>query len=299
MKNLAESLNGPENHEIFSEIKLHFFRHGEQFKDPTKSDPEYELSETGRKQGMEKAQAIKEKPNLRQTMVYGSPRKRSQQTAAFAMAGEALDDIVGDESLQELKAKLDRDISYGSKVMSDSRLDFFMDKNTPFGKVAFDAFAVKKQYLKFLAEDSDRLAEELHDEKGSTYSRQARGVAEIVKKYLGVSNRWTELVQSGKYQDPKLERFLGSHGGVTESFLLKIVEKTKGVAERDRWISLMPNGFDFTEGFDITIVNQGEGKEPVLRVSYKKMDEKEPENNFEFDEDVPLAVIEEIADASY
>ena len=111
MKNLSESLNGPENQEVFPEIKLHFFRHGEQFKDPTKSDQEYELSPAGREQAMKKAKSVNEKPNLRQTMVFGSPRKRSQQTASFAMAGQVLDGIVGDESLEELKAKLDHDIS--------------------------------------------------------------------------------------------------------------------------------------------------------------------------------------------
>ncbi|MBI2476104.1 MAG: histidine phosphatase family protein [Candidatus Taylorbacteria bacterium] len=276
-------------------VLLHFFRHGEQFKDPTKSDPEYELSPTGREQGMKKAKAVNGKTNLRQTMAFGSPRKRAQQTASFAMAGEALDTIVGDESLSELKAKLNKDIPYGSKVMGDPRLDFFMDKNTPFGKEAFDAFAAKKQYLKFLAEDSDRLAGELRDKNGSTYSRQARGVAEILKKYLTVANQWDKLVKDGKYTDSKLERFLGSHGGVTESFLLKVIEKTKGVAERDKLIALMPNGFDYTEGFDITITNQGESKEPVLHISYKKVNEKDPKLNFEFDEDVPLAVIQDIA----
>jgi hypothetical protein len=43
---------------------------------------------------------------------------------------------------------------------------------------------------------------------------------------------------------------LGSHGGVTESFLLKVIEKIKGVAERDRFVSIIGNQFDFLEGFE-------------------------------------------------
>lgn len=291
MKNV-ESQFGPENREVSSEIKLHFFRHGEQFKDPNKPDIEYELSPAGREQGMKKAKTATEKPNLRQTMAFGSPRKRSQQTASFAMAGEALDNIVGNESLEELKKKLDKDISYGSKVMSDSRLDFFMDKSTPFGKVAFDAFATKKQYMKFLVEESDKLAEELNDEKGSTYSRQARDIAEIVKKYITVSDRWSELVQSGKYQDPKLERFLGSHGGVTESFLFKVIEKTKGVEERNKLLALIPNIFDFTEGFDVELVTYGGDNKPAVRIIYEK--QLPDGKKFEFNEVIPIEVVEEI-----
>lgn len=273
-------------------VLLHFFRHGEQFKDPAKSDPDYELSPAGRSQGLRKSKTIEERTNLRQAMAFGSPRKRAQQTAAFAMAGQALDTIVGDESLQELKEKLEEGIGYGSKVMGDPRLDFFMDKNTPFGKVAFDAFANKKQYMKFIVEESDTVARELHDEQGSTYGRQARGVAEILKKYLTVANRWTELVESGKYQDPKLERFFGSHGGVTESFLLKVIEKTKGISERDKLVALMPNGFDFTEGFDVEIMPSGGDTRAAVRITYEK---PLPEGKkFEFSETIPIEVIEEV-----
>ncbi len=280
-----------ESQEIISKIQLHFFRHGEQFKDPAKSDPEYELSAAGREQGMNKAKSIEERPNLRQTMAFGSPRARSQQTASFAMAGQALDSVVGDESLKELKAKLDGDISYGSKVMSDPRLDFTMDKDTPFGAKAFEAFS-KKEYMKFLVNSSDALAKEVKDSKGSTYSRQAGDVAQVVKKYLSVSSRWKELVQSGKYQDPKLERFLGSHGGVTESFLFKVIEKTKGIEERDRLLALIPNIFDFTEGFDVELVTTDRNSEPAVRIIYKK--ELPGGKKFKFNEVVPIEVIEEI-----
>ncbi|HEY4498709.1 MAG TPA: histidine phosphatase family protein [Candidatus Paceibacterota bacterium] len=296
--NKHESGASPESQEKMAKIVLHFFRHGEQLKDPDKTDTEYDLSPVGREQARKKAETVGDSPNLGQTMAFGSPRKRSQQTAAFAMASEALDTIDGTESLEELKKKLQKDVAegqnYGSKVMVDPRLNFFMDKETPFGKAAYDAFATRKEYLRFLAEDSDKLAREVKDERGSTYSRQAGGIAEIVQKYIGVLPRWEELVESGKYNDSKLERFMGSHGGVTESFLLKVIEKTKGVAERDKLVALMPNGFDFTEGFDVAVTDQGGGQEPIIHLTYKKMNEKEPEKTFEFDEDLTSGMVDQI-----
>ena len=180
--NNFELKGSPENKEKMAKVVLHFFRHGEQFKDPNKTDKEYDLSPVGRGQGLKKAKAVGGERNLGQTMAFGSPRKRSQQTAAFAMAGETLDTIDGSESLEELKEKLDKDVGYGTKVMADPRLDFLLDKNTPFGEKAFDAFATKKQYLKFIAEESDQLAKEVCDREGSTYSRQAGNVAEKVIK---------------------------------------------------------------------------------------------------------------------
>lgn len=290
----VESVRSPEVNEHRVRVVLRFFRHGEQFKDPNKADPEYELSEKGRAQAMEKGSKVGDERNIRQSVAFGSPRKRSQQTAAFAMAGGIVDTVTGNESPDELKEKLDKEIKYGSKVMADPRLNFFMDKATPFGNVAFEAFATKKQYLKFLAEESDSLAEKVGDKEGSTYSRQAGGVAEIIKKYVAVSGNWSKLVEDGKYTDPKLERFLGSHGGVTESFLLKVIEKMKGTAERDKLIGLIPNGFDFTEGFEVACENSSPGAEPRLHITYKRNDEKDPSKNFEFDEYVPPEVINEI-----
>ena len=237
-----ESPVSPEKKERGSKVTLHFFRHGEQLKDPSKTNQAFELTEKGREQAIKKSDTISGERNLRQTVAFGSPRKRAQQTAAFAMVGKnKFDDITGTESLEELKIKFDKDIKVGSKIGVDPRLDFYLNKDTPFGREAYEANFTNYNYLQFLVNRSDRLAIQYNDQKASTYSRQAGAVAEIVKKYITVSHRWNELVESGKYQDPKLERFLGSHGGVTESFLLKVIEKIKGVEERDRLIALISN----------------------------------------------------------
>lgn len=289
MINNVENPISPESKERESRILLHFMRHAEQFKDPAKKDQEFDLSPKGREQAIAKS----EKTDLRQAMVFGSPRKRAQQTGGLRMMGAETDIITGTETLEDLKAKIGEYVSYGSKIMSDERLDFTLDKNTPFGAKAFDAFATRKEYLKFLVEDSDVVAKEVGDTEGSTYARQAGAIADIVRKYVSVSPRWSELVNEpkAKYGDT-MERFMTSHGGVTESFLAKVIERTKGINERDTFVKLFPNGFDFVQGFDVEILNHN-GDTPMIKIKFKH-EGKSEEEGFVFEENVPVEIIEEI-----
>ncbi len=291
MKNRFESETGQEQMDKPSKVIMHFFRHAEQERDPNKSNQAFELTNKGRGQAIEKGKTIGAQ-NLNQAVAFGSPRKRAQQTSAYAMAGKSLDTITGSESLEELKEKIDKDLKVGSKIGSDPRLDFYLDKNSAFGSQAYEAVFEKKNYLKFLVEKSDKLALETNDKLASTYSRQAGSVAKIVKKYTSVSNSWNKLVKKGTYEDKNLERFLGSHGGVVESFLLKVIEKIKGTEERNRLLSLMPNQFDYTEGMDISIANDGQSQ--IAHLSFKKVDPANPEKNFVFEEDIPAKIIDEI-----
>jgi hypothetical protein len=292
MENIFESNVNSEKMEKIPEVVLHLFRHGEQYKDPNKTNLEYELTEAGQKQAIKKSDSISKERNLSQAVAFGSPRKRAQQTAGLAMTGGFSDTITGTESLGELKEKIDKDIKIGSKIGVDPRLDFHLDKNTPFGHEAYEAVFTKKEYLKFLVERSDALAIKTNDELASTYSRQASNIAKIVKKYISVSNQWNKLVESGKYKDAKLERFLGSHGGVVESFLLKAIEKIKGIEERNRLLDLMPHQFNYTEGMDVTIKNVGQDQ--MIHILFKKEDKNNPEKNFIFDEDIPPETIDDI-----
>ena len=270
---------------ITSTIDLRFFRHAEKESDKNKGDEEIELTETGRMQAIEKS----EDDDLSQSVAFGSPRKRAQQTAGFVMGGQ-LPEITGDENLEELKEKLDKELKVGSKIGIDKRLDFNLDLSTDFGKRALEAFK-NGQYLKFLVEESDTLAQSLQDSTEETYGRQAGRVAEIVKKYLKVARRWDELVQeeSKGYEDT-LKRFLGTHQGVTESFLAKIIEQTKGKVERDTFVSALGNqGFDFAEGFDVKIETVND-KTRNIRISFKK--EKDGQIIFEYDEIVSREIID-------
>jgi len=291
MKNTMESPATPENKERMSKILLHFMRHGEKGKvQPGQTDYEVHLTPEGRK----KAKAAAKVTNLKQAMSVGSPRERAQETAAFLMAG-AEDDITGAESFDELKAKLNEGLTTNAtRVFSDKRLDFTLDDKTPLGAKEMEAY-LGKRWMPFLINESDKLAVELGDNETSTYSRMAGVIAEIVEKYAKVSDRWHELVNDEKKQyEEMMERFLGSHQGVTESFLAKVVEKTKGAEERDRFVKAVNNqGFDFLEGFDVEIDKKGESEKPAIKIRYRKAD-KEGKEVFNFDEEVPAEVIEEI-----
>lgn len=266
-----------------SKIELIFMRHDEKENDKTKSDEEVGLTPQGKMHAKEKAK----QKDISQSMAFGSSRKRTKETAGFVMSGK-LKEITGTETLEELKQKLNKGL-LGSKIGIDERLNFEVDSDSNYGKKAFEAVKNEK-YLKFLVEESDNLAKEENNDKSSTYTSQAQSVASIVKKYLEIAPRFDDLVRDKekKYEDI-MKRFFGSHQGVIECFLAKIIEKTKGVEQRDKFVQALNNqGFDYAEGFDIEIKNKELG-EPTIHISYKK--EKDKETIFEFNEDVDKDVL--------
>lgn len=271
--------------QITSTIDLRIFRHAEKESDKNKTDKEIELTETGRKQAVEES----EDKDISQSIAFGSPRKRTQQTAGLVMGGK-LEEITGDENIKELKEKLDKELKVGSKIGIDKRLDFNIDFSTDVGKKVLEA--VKNgNYLKFLVEQSDSFAESFKNADTETYSGMAGRVAEIVKKYLAIAPRWDKLAQdeSKDYKDT-LKRFFGTHQGIGESFLAKIIEQTKGKVERDAFVSVLGNqGFDFAEGFDVKIETVDD-KTQNIHILFKK--EKEGQIVFEYDEIVPREIIE-------
>jgi len=282
-----EPFNFENKETVTSRIDLRFFRHAEKESNKDTSNEEVELTETGRKHAVEKS----EDKDISQAMAFGSPKKRTQQTAGLIMGGR-LDEITGNENMQELKEKLDKELKLGSKVGVDKRLDFSSDFSTDFGKRVLES-ANRGEYLKFLVEESDELAKSLRDDDAETYTRVAGQVAEIVKKYLGIASHWDTLAQdqSKNYKDT-LKRFLGTHQGVAEPFLAKIIEQTKGKTERDAFVSVINNqGFDFAEGFDVEIQTIG-GKNQNIHISFKK--EKDGKVLFEYDEIVPREIIDNL-----
>jgi hypothetical protein len=275
-----EQIPAKENREQYSsKIELRFFRHGEKKEEEEKYDHEIGLTEKAKERAMEKSQT----KNIKQSVAFGSKRTRAQEQAGFEMAG-GQEEITGKESLEELKEKLNKDLKVGSKLGIDKKLDFDADWESPYGQ-QLDA---AEDFLSFLIEKSDRLAQELGDKNSFTYSRGAANVANIIDKYLKIAPIWDKLIQEKqkKYTDT-LERFLGSHQGVGESFLAKAIEKTKGKQERSKFVQALDNeGFDYAEGFDIEILNKGT-ETPKIYIMYKK-------GEFEFDEIVPKEIIDEI-----
>lgn len=288
-----------------SKIELIFMRHDEKesdeitawwkrmmgIKGKKKSDEEVRLTPEGKMHAKEKA----EQDDIGQSMAFGSPRKRTQETAGLVMSGQS-EEITGTETLEELKEKLDKDLSLksGSKIRVDDRLNFEVDFTSNYGKKAIEA-AKSGKYLKFLVEESDYLAKKEKDDKSSTYIKQAQGIASIIQKYYGIAPHFNELVKDkDKNYEDAMKRFLGSHQGVSESFLAKLIEKTKGKEERDKFVQVLNNqGFDYAEGFDVEIKNKELG-EPTIHISYKK--ENEEKTIFEYDEDIDKDVLLKIVE---
>lgn len=292
IESLGKEQGSQEQEKFVSRIWLAFFRHSE--KGPK---PEELLTPAGTKLAKEKSpehhpthESLKD---ISQALAFGSPRLRAQHTAGEVMAG-GRDDITGEESLEELRAKLDEGRKYGTRIASDKRLDFCLDKTTEFGKIGLARFE-RHEWLKFLIEDSDELAEQLGDQRNTTYSRAAAAVAEIVKKYIQVEQRWDELVKTNDYK-PTLERYFGSHQGVIEAFLAKVIEKTKGIKERDKFVVVLGNhGFDYVDGCHIEIINpeNGDSSQPRVIVSYGKKD-KDGKIIFDFREIIDEKLIDKI-----
>jgi len=288
----VEQVDSPEAREYSSRVLLHFIRHGEKESDPNKKGDEQLLTAAGRRQGLETGlKGPEAKPSA---VAFGSDILRAQEMAGFDLAGaKRRDDITGEESLEELREKLNQDLNVGSKLAVDARLGFVF-KSPDFKKDVGAAYK-EGQGLKFMVENSDQLAEQLGDKESSTYSRIAANVSEVLDKYLTISPRFDEIVSNDEkrqYYSDTLERFMGSHAGVLDVFLCKLVEKLKGVEERNRLMeSLDNNSFNFAEGFDIEI--DMVGGEPQMRIRYSKLKDERGEA-FEIDEVIPHEMLEEI-----
>lgn len=281
---IIENLEAPK-----AKIELHFFRHDEKESDKLKSDIEIRLTEDGKNHAISLSDRD---TNLSQSVAFGSPRKRTQETASLRMAGFH-DEITGSETLEELKEKLNNDLKYGSKLNVDQKLDFNLPESGEYLEEGLATFKEGK-LLKWLVDKSDKRFEELNVEEGYfSYSNQAKQIAQIIEKYLNILPRWKQLVEDkDKKYEPEMERFMGTHQTVGECFLAKVIELTKGIEERDIFVEVLDGGgFDFSEGFEVDIVESDNG--PQVHVKYRKVSE-DSNHSFEFDENIPLEVLETI-----
>jgi len=231
--------------------------------------------------------------DTRQSVAFGSPRDRAQQTALFVMSGQE-DSITGNENLDELKEKIDKDLVVGSKIGVDHRLNFPDNETAEYEKLSGDAFNEGK-YLEFLINESDSMAHELGETVGVTYTRQAQQTARIIQKYLTISPNWSKLVEEKPDQYTKvMERFMGSHQGITEAFLAKVIEFSEGKERRDLFVkSLDGQGFDFVEGYKVYVVDEGKGV-PQLMVKYKHLVPGASHADFEFEKSVTPGIFTKI-----
>ena len=276
-----------ENQEYFpTEIDLYFRRHSIKSRhDETGADYSVGITDKGKQLARENSF---KNVNMRNTLIVGSPRIRTQETGAFMVLGD-MDDITGNETLDELKKILNKDIKIGSRIAVDNRLNFNDDPNSPVGKFLSEETSAGR-FLKALVEDSDRITEETGDTSKSNYSFKAAEIARIIRKYISMSPRWNSLVSNKENNyEPTLDRYLNTHQGMQESFLAKLIEKTKGIKYRNQFVEILDNkGFGYLEGMDVKILTKAKG-EVSIEVSYENK-----AKGFSFKQTVPRLLIEEI-----
>jgi hypothetical protein len=288
-------ITSPEKREEYtSKIELNFFRHGNKEADENKRDDEIRLNMAGRAQAINKSVALK---NPKLAKAWGSPRVRSQETAVLIMDGRR-NNLSAEANSDNLDNIANPGIMSSPRIVEDDRLDFQMDINTVSGSAALESLK-KGEYWKWIAEQSDFETSMNGDlESNSSYSKSAANIASIIKQYYDASDRWDEIIKAeGTRKFPKgyskeLERFFGSHQGVTESFLLKVIEKTRGVDERNKLMKALGNqGFDFVEGFKIDIVNKNGNV--IMILDYKK-NGIDGEVSYEIRQEISKKILEDI-----
>jgi len=240
---------------------LEFMRHGEKEPEGTKPDGELQLTERGREMAQEKGRQLSAQKEV--SLTWGSPKKRrTRETVLHAM----LPDINKDANPEEIEEIISREQKIGKKFIEDERLDF--NFNGPEGKEIDEAFD-EETFLRFLVEKSDKRAIELQDKESSTYSRFAGNIAEIISRYSAIGDSFNRIASNKddyKKFGNQMERYLGTHQGVVEGFVAKVLEKTQGVEKRNEFIDSLGNGFKETEGIRIEVINKGAEQKIIVNL---------------------------------
>lgn len=293
---------GHENKEYSSKVVLNFFRHGE--KNPTPGTDE--LTKDGRQKAVADFSNRFPIDGNPHKVAFGSWIKRSEETAALALENSNLDSELVDsyDSVQDLTKAInaeavgpdgEKGLKHGSKTGVRENLGFKLKK----GPVMDSALAAIKNntFLKWVANESDAMISE-DDKESWGLNRQAANIASEIDRYVKMSGNFDKLVSKKEKEGVEdfgdtLERFMGSHSGVLESFLVKLIQKTKGEEEKNKFVNALPEAFNFLEGFSVEIENKSGQSEPQVKVAYERKGDTE-EKSYKFDQVVPVSVIKEI-----
>ena len=264
-----------EKPEPSASIRLEFFRHDDKEKEttagPRPGDQEVRLTKKGREQA---TQAGKEKNTHPETAIaYGSSRKRSLESSLRQMLSSQ-EDITEDMSLEDIEAYIKDNLKSGidsRKHIVSPLLDFDTEGTKEFNEILYKHYLKDKDLINFLYTESDDLVKKFKDTKSTSYTRLAGNVAELVAKYINILPRWQNIVSKAddKFSEfnNQMERYFGSHQGVLESFLLKVIEKTDGKKAAKEFMAKLPdkNGFDLSEGFSIYISSEKDNLKVVFK----------------------------------
>lgn len=255
-----------------AQIRLEFIRHDQ--KAPTPDgvpDEAVPLTPEGRKHTIEFGR--NRNPNPRMGFAYGSPRVRAQETVLrnlFAHEDWLREDMTPEEIIGEIKSRL----PYGQKLYITEKLNFRTGVHPVFAETYSDHYFKRKDTVPFIYYESDRLVRDLGDQEDFSFTRLAGNVAELIKRYVNMLPRWKEILEKNpdKYDGNEMQRFLGSHSTVGESFLLKVIEKTEGLEAAKKFIDDLPdkNGIGFSDGFSVAITTNGARPSILITFHEKK-----------------------------
>lgn len=266
-ENSIEDAAAETEREIRPEIRLEIFRHDRAAgAAPGGTDQERRLTPEGRVKATEKGK--ERNPDARKGLAYASPRERAQETALRQlMANEA---IAGDETtLDELKESLKKALPFGNKLIVSDKLDYVGKEPNPAFTEAYGKGYSKGELLSFIFNESDDLVRKEKDASDYSYSRIAAHIAEIVKKYADIMPTWERIYDKKQYGDNnEMQRFVGTHQGIPEIFLLKVIEKTQGKKAAEDFLQELPdkNGGGFSEGLSVVIGM--ENSKPEIAIHY-------------------------------
>ena len=239
----------PEN----SLVRLKFMRHGD--KESTGADPN--LTEKGRDQASTAGSEYGPRPEV--AVGHGTSRHRTEETIQ-RFIGVARPDVVTDSmTADEVEAAIDAEMRkegrIGRKTIADDRLNFEFDGEY---KVAIARALKEKRSLEFIVEDSDQIVLSTGDKKSTSLLRQAGNIAELIRNYGGgIAKGWRKACENNPEEYKKfqyeLERYLGTHAGVVESFVVKLLREKLGQPAMDEFVAAYPNGFSELQGIQVDV----------------------------------------------
>lgn len=147
-----------------------------------------------------------------------------------------------------------------------------------------------------MSEKSDQRAIDLGDQISSSYSRFAGNISEIIERYAKIGNNFNRLAgDTDKYENygNQLERYLATHQGIIESFIAKVLEKTRGIEARDEFVKVIGESFSETQGMHVEISNQGDNQ--TISIDYEIPDEdgNQRTETLKIDKELLKKIIEE------
>lgn len=269
--------------ELVTSVEIDLFRHGKKNKNPLQEggeklkDDRVRLSEVGRAMADEAGINQNLKPQVEVAVSGGSSKDRSRESAVRRMLANT-EKITPDMSLEEIEGVIKEEIvkikgdKMGKKIIDFGDKLSFNESGTPEMEKLFAEADEKGEYNKFIVERSDEEAIKAGDKISSTYSRHSGNVAEVLLRYCEIGDNFNRIASKPddngklKYEQfgNKLERYFGTHGGVTDSFLAKAIEIKKGIKERDVFISSVGNYFKEMQGIHVSIKNTGSAQEIII-----------------------------------